>query len=218
MSQTKSLKVNSVINIIKTVLSIIFPLITFPYASRVLGVNGIGRVDYANSISNYFVLFAELGITTYAVREGAKIRENKEQLNQLCSEIVIINSISTAVAYTGLVLCSFLPVLKNYQNILLLCGTTMIFNLIGVNWIFNIFEDYVYITVRTFVFQVLALICMFCFVRSSDDYIIYAGLVVMANVGSNIFNIFYKRKYIKLFGRKHYELKKHLPPILIISE
>ena len=47
MSQTKSLKVNSVINIIKTVLSIIFPLITFPYASRVLGVNGIGRVDYA---------------------------------------------------------------------------------------------------------------------------------------------------------------------------
>jgi O-antigen/teichoic acid export membrane protein len=90
MSQTKSLKVNSVINIIKTVLSIIFPLITFPYASRVLGVNGIGRVDYANSISNYFVLFAELGITTYAVREGAKIRENKEQLNQLCSEIVII--------------------------------------------------------------------------------------------------------------------------------
>ena len=195
MSQTKSLKVNSVINIIKTVLSIIFPLITFPYASRVLGVNGIGRVDYANSISNYFVLFAELGITTYAVREGAKIRENKEQLNQLCSEIVIINSISTAVAYTGLVLCSFLPVLKNYQNILLLCGTTMIFNLIGVNWIFNIFEDYVYITVRTFVFQVLALICMFCFVRSSDDYIIYAGLVVMANVGSNIFNIFYKRKY-----------------------
>ena len=81
MSQTKSLKVNSVINIIKTVLSIIFPLITFPYASRVLGVNGIGRVDYANSISNYFVLFAELGITTYAVREGAKIRENKEQLN-----------------------------------------------------------------------------------------------------------------------------------------
>ena len=30
------------------------------------------------------------------------------------------------------------------------------------------------------------------------------------------FNIFYKRKYIKLFGRKHYELKKHLPPILII--
>ena len=68
MSQTKSLKVNSVINIIKTVLSIIFPLITFPYASRVLGVNGIGRVDYANYISNYFFLFSEICNKTYAVR------------------------------------------------------------------------------------------------------------------------------------------------------
>lgn len=134
MSQTKSLKVNSVINIIKTVLSIIFPLITFPYASRVLGVNGIGRVDYANSISNYFVLFAELGITTYAVREGAKIRENKEQLNQLCSEIVIINSISTAVAYTGLVLCSFLPVLKKLSEYSVAMRNYYDFNLIGVNW------------------------------------------------------------------------------------
>ena len=83
----------------------------------------------------------------------------------------------------------------------------MIFNLIGVNWIFNIFEDYVYITVRTFVFQVLALICMFCFVRSSDDYIIYAGLVVMANVGSNIFNIFYKRN-ISNFLEENIMVKK----------
>lgn len=216
MLQTKSLKINSVINIIKTILSIIFPLITFPYASRVLGVTGIGKVDYANSISNYFVLFAELGISTYAIREGAKIRENKEMLNQLSSEIVIINSVSTTISYLGLIACSFLPFFKDYQGLLLLCGTTMIFNLIGVNWIFNIFEDYIYITVRTFVFQVLALVCMFVFVRTRNDYIIYAGLVVLANVGSNIFNVFYKRRYVTLFRRKKYELKKHLVPILII--
>lgn len=109
-------------------------MITFPYASRVLGVTGIGKVDYANSISNYFVLFAELGISTYAIREGAKIRENKEMLNQLSSEIVIINSVSTTISYLGLIACSFLPFFKDYQGLLLLCGTTMIFNLIGVNW------------------------------------------------------------------------------------
>ncbi|WP_373212132.1 flippase [Ruminococcus sp. 5_1_39BFAA] len=216
MFQTKSLKVNSAINIIKTILSIIFPLITFPYASRVLGVNGIGKVDYANSVANYFVLFAELGITTYTIREGAKIRDNKEKLNQLCSEIVIISSISTVIAYMGLVLCSFLPVFNGYQELLLLFGTTMLFNLIGINWIFNIFEDYIYITVRTFAFQLLALIALFVFVRTKTDYMIYAGLVVLSNVGSNVFNIFYGKRYIKLFGRKHYELKKHMKPILII--
>ena len=50
--KVRSLKFNSVVNLIKTILGIIFPLITFPYASRVLGATGIGKVDYANSISN----------------------------------------------------------------------------------------------------------------------------------------------------------------------
>ena len=60
--KVRSLKFNSVVNLIKTILGIIFPLITFPYASRVLGATGIGKVDYANSISNYFILFASLGL------------------------------------------------------------------------------------------------------------------------------------------------------------
>ena len=77
--KVRSLKFNSVVNLIKTILGIIFPLITFPYASRVLGATGIGKVDYANSISNYFILFASLGIATYTIREGAKVRDDKKK-------------------------------------------------------------------------------------------------------------------------------------------
>ena len=131
--KVKSLKFNSIVNITKTVLGIIFPLITFPYASRILGATGIGRVDYANSIANYFILFASLGISTYAIREGAKVRDDKEKLNQLATEVFVINSISTVVAYIGLIICSSLPVFRNYQNLILLNGTILIFELIGIN-------------------------------------------------------------------------------------
>ena len=189
--KVKSLKFNSIVNITKTVLGIIFPLITFPYASRILGATGIGRVDYANSIANYFILFASLGISTYAIREGAKVRDDKEKLNQLATEVFVINSISTVVAYIGLIICSSLPVFRNYQNLILLNGTIMIFELIGVNWLFNIFEDYVYITVRTFAFQIISLIILFLFVKTKNDYFIYAGLIVFSNAGANVFNIFY---------------------------
>lgn len=79
--KVRSLKFNSVVNLIKTILGIIFPLITFPYASRVLGATGIGKVDYANSISNYFILFASLGIATYTIREGAKVRDDKKKVD-----------------------------------------------------------------------------------------------------------------------------------------
>ena len=162
--KVRSLKFNSVVNLIKTILGIIFPLITFPYASRVLGATGIGKVDYANSISNYFILFASLGIATYTIREGAKVRDDKKKLDQLVTEIFVINSISTVVAYICLFICSSLPVFKNYQELILLNGTIMIFDLIGVNWLFNIFEDYIYITVRTLAFQIISLVLLFVFV------------------------------------------------------
>ena len=194
--KVRSLKFNSVVNLIKTILGIIFPLITFPYASRVLGATGIGKVDYANSISNYFILFASLGIATYTIREGAKVRDDKKKLDQLVTEIFVINSISTVVAYICLFICSSLPVFKNYQELILLNGTIMIFDLIGVNWLFNIFEDYIYITVRTLAFQIISLVLLFVFVQTPEDYLIYAGLIVFANAGANIFNIFYGRKYV----------------------
>ena len=65
----KSMTVNLIPNGIKTLMSVLFPLITFPYASRILGASGIGKVDYARSIIAYFALMASLGIGTYAVQD-----------------------------------------------------------------------------------------------------------------------------------------------------
>lgn len=213
----KSLKINSIINIIKTILGLIFPLITFPYASRILGVENIGKLNYANSIVNYFVLFAGLGISTYAIREGAKIRDESEKINQFASEIIIINTISTVTVGLILIVVTFLPGLKEYQNLLLLYGTTIIFNLIGINWLFNIFEDYLYITLRTVLFQIVSLILLFLLVKNKEDYMLYAAITVLSNVGSNVYNMIYGRRYISLFGkRKRYNLRQHLKPIFII--
>ena len=72
----KSLGLNAFLNGLRSVLNLIFPLITFPYISRVLSVNGIGIYNFSNTYIGYFILIAGLGIATYAVREGAKYRDN----------------------------------------------------------------------------------------------------------------------------------------------
>ena len=88
MLKKKSLAKNAMLNSLKTILAMIFPLITFPYASRVLQVENMGKVNYASSIISYFVLLAGLGIKTYAIREGARIRDNKEKLEKLILNII----------------------------------------------------------------------------------------------------------------------------------
>ena len=91
----KSVFKNVLYNIIRVSLSVIFPLITFPYVSRVLTAENLGKVNYALSIENYFSLIAMLGINTYAVREGARKRSNKEDFNTFANEIFTVNVITT---------------------------------------------------------------------------------------------------------------------------
>ena len=69
-----------------------------PYASRTLGPIGIGSVQYAQSWVSYFSLLSGLGISSYAVREGAKIRDNPKRLGKFSTEIMNFSVFSTAIA------------------------------------------------------------------------------------------------------------------------
>lgn len=95
----KSLGVNALLNSIRSILNILFPIITFPYVSRVLKVRGIGIYNFSNSIVSYFLLVAALGISTYAIREGAKLRDNKRKISKFVSEVFTINLCSTLISY-----------------------------------------------------------------------------------------------------------------------
>ena len=81
----RSIKKNAILAAAKTLLSLIAPIITFPYISRVLSVEALGQYNFSSSVVSYFVLLAGLGISTYAVREGAKIRENREEVSRFLS-------------------------------------------------------------------------------------------------------------------------------------
>ncbi len=212
----KSLKKNAVYSFIKAFMNLVFPLISFPYASRILLADGIGKVNFANSIIEYFVMVATLGIGGYATREATRFRDDKTLLNKFCKEILIINLVSTAVAYF-LLLISFVFISKfsEYRMLLIVCSTKILFTTIGMDWLYNAHEEYKYITVRSVFFQLLSLVLLFTCVKTKDDYVTYALMGVFSSVGSNICNIFYSRKFFNFFEKTKIELKKHLRPILI---
>ena len=91
MNVKSSLKINFLMNIVLTMSSFIFPLVTFPYISRVLSPVGIGKISLATSVVTYFSMFAQLGIPTYGIRVCAQARDNKEELSRTVQEILIIN-------------------------------------------------------------------------------------------------------------------------------
>ncbi|MFT9457220.1 MAG: flippase [Liquorilactobacillus hordei] len=213
----KSLKINAFLNSLKNVLNVLFPLITFPYVSRVLDVSAIGKYNFANSIVSYFTLMAGLGISTYAIREGARLRDDRKLEEKFASQIFSINIWSTIFSYVLMfVLILLFQKLHSYWLVICIFSLQIFFTTIGTEWIYSIHEEYMYITFRSIVFKILSLVLLFLFVKKSNDYLIYAGITVFATVGSNILNFFHAKKFCNIRLITDMNLKIHLKPIFII--
>ena len=87
----KSIKINAILNVLLTLSNIVFPLITFPYISRVLNPTGVGVTSFFTSISSYCTLVASLGISTYGIRAIAKVRNDKNKLTKVFQELLLVN-------------------------------------------------------------------------------------------------------------------------------
>lgn len=211
----KSIAKNSVLNAFKSFSNLFFPLITFSYVSRIIGSEGLGRVDFAKSYIAYFSILAMLGITNYATREAAKLRDNQNELSKFTHEILFINMISVFISYIilGISFC-FISKLNHYRILLIIFSSTIILNALGMEWLYNAEEDYAYITARTFIFQILSLALMIIFVKGSYAIYAYAIIQVISSTGSNIFNFIHSKKYINFKWMKNYNCIKHLKSIL----
>ena len=172
----KSIKLNFVMNIILTMSSFIFPLITFPYVSRVLLPVGTGKVSMATSVITYFSMFAQLGIPTYGIRACAKVRDNREKLSKVAQELLIINIIMSMISYMVLIILLFyVPKFRCEKELYVILSFNIILTSIGMEWLYKALEQYTYITVRSVIFKFIALIFMFFLVHKQTDYVIYVG-------------------------------------------
>lgn len=217
MRKINDVRLNAVLNILKQLCAVVFPLITIPYISRVLGVDNYGKINFAVSVVSYFSIFAGLGVQNYGTREGASLRQSKPQLNRFASELFTLNSLSVLTAYAVLAgVLLFSGKHTDYTGLILVQSLSMVFTWLGMDWVNAAHEDYTYITLRYIAAQILSIIAMFLFVKDSEDYVIYAIINVLACYGVNLLNLFYVRKYVRVRLCFSKTIFRHLTPLLIL--
>lgn len=210
-----SLKKNIILNGINTLTAIIFPVITFPYAARVLLPEGIGAVNFLNSIIAYIVLFTSLGIPMYAVKEVAKYQDNKYKRDKISVEILILSTILCLCGYIAVfLLAEFVPQIHKQSGLFYILSLTILFTTIGVTWFYQGVEDFKFITIRAIIVRTLAATALFIFVHSSKDLLIYGLIIVGSTVGNNLINFIHLRKHISLRNLNYKQIKifRHLKP------
>ena len=204
---------------LKNMVSIIVPLITIPYVSRILGPSGLGTFSILSHGFPIFSLIAGLGISSYAVREGSQ-KTRWTSKTRVSSVLKLSQSVfwSTIVAYLSfaIFLCFFKTTGAQPSLFLvfsLLIGAT------GLNteWICTVFEDYDYISKRSIAFQLLSVVLLFVLVKKSGDMVAYAVVLTMPTVATCLLNWIYGIKKVRWkYNVQTFSIKKHIKPIVYI--
>lgn len=208
---------NSFFNVLKNVLTLLFPILTFSYASRILMPEGMGQIDFSKSLMSILIMISMLGMRHYGTRECARVRNNKEQLSKTFKELLLINFVTTLIAYLVLLfIFLFFEKAQEYKLIVMIYSLLIMLNTIGVEWLYTALEDFKYIALRTCGVQVVSLILMLIFVRDEDDVWIYAVIQVLSSGGSYIFGFFHSRKFVDYKQKCKLEIKKHIKPMMLL--
>lgn len=213
----KSLKLNFALNTTRTVLNFLVPVIIFPYVSRILGPDGLGKVDFANSIVSYFALFTALGIPVYGMREIARVRDDEKLRSQTVCELAVILAITVCAGYLlYIVLINFVPQMENQKKLFLIVAPTIFLSSFSFDWFYQGIEDQTYITVRYIIVKLTQIVCIFLLVKSRGHFLRYAAIAVGMSGVSTFFNITHLRRFVHLVPVKELDITRHIKLILIV--
>lgn len=214
-----SIKKNIILNGINTVTSLLFPVITFPYAARVLLPEGIGTFNFLNSIVGYIILLTSLGIPMYAAREVSRHRSDKAHRDRITVEIILLSAMLCLFGYVIVwILANYIPEIHREAKLFYVLSLAIVFNSIGVDWFYQAIEDFKFITIRAIIIRSLSAVSLYLFVHTPGDLLIYGIINLGATVGNNLINFLHLRHHLsfKLFRVSDLKVMRHLPPALHI--
>jgi len=212
-----TIKKNFLYNLLLTVSNILFPVVTFPYASRILGPEGIGKVQFVTTFATYFVLLAALGIPAYGIREVAKHKADPADLKRIVTELITINLVTSLVMfliYSAVVIV--VPTLYIDRDFYIVAVFMLLLGCCNVDWLFSGLEAFRFIAIRSLLVKGVCLIALFFFVKERSDDIYYLGITVAGVVLNNLWNVWTARQYLNFKAVIMANLKRHYRPLFLI--
>lgn len=202
---------NYLYNLSYQILIIILPVITIPYVTRIFTSEDLGNYGFYNSIVSYFALFSMLGIGIYGTKQIAAAND----VSSTFWNIYAIQLISSALAISVYLIAIFsIPQMGGV--IPLMVGVVLFERMFDISWLFSGKEDFKKITLRNTVVRLVGVICIFTFIKSSDDLYLYIFLIVTINFLGQLIMWIPAKKFIKRPSFNTKIMKKNLHPIVLL--
>lgn len=207
---SSSIKKNLMYNILLQVVTLLIPLVTVPYVSRVLGKDGVGTYSYTLSIVQYFIIIGTLGISMYGNRAIAYVRDDKEKMSKTFWSITALKALTSSIAL--LVYILIFGINKKYGTIFLIQSINIIANIIDISWLYMGLEDFKKTVTRNLVVKIICVISIFLFIKDYDDLYLYVIINAMMVLVGNLVMWAYVPKIVSKVKIKFVDIKEHFIP------
>jgi O-antigen/teichoic acid export membrane protein len=207
---------NYLYNLLLTLANLLFPVFSFPYASRILGPEGIGQVQFVFSFAQYFTILASTGIPIYGLKEIARLKDNQEQRSAIFSELMVIYFVSCvllSIIYAGIV--GFIPYFSANSELYWTALIMVFLSFTNLEWLYSGLEEFGSIAVRSVAFKIIGLALLYLLVKTRSDYWLYLCLLMFSYLGNNVLSLFLLKGRVKL-KLVNLQFKKHFSPLLYI--
>ena len=202
---------NYLYNLSYQILTIILPIITVPYVTRIFTSEALGNYIFYNSIVSYFSLFAMLGIGVYGTKQIAAASDVSSTFWNIYA-IQLIASILSIFVY--IIVVFSIPQMRGIIPLIL--GIVLFTKMLDISWLFAGKEDFKKITLRNTVVKVTGVISIFTFIKSSEDLYLYVFLIVIFDFLGQFVMWIPAKKFIKRPSFNMKIMKKNLHPIVLL--
>lgn len=213
----KKIRIDVIVNIIRTIVLTLLSFITFPWICRCLGDTGMGVYTWANTFVMYFLILAKIGIPNIAVRECVKVKNDKEKFSNKVQSFFLLQLIATVFSFIFLLIVVFsVSELREIKSIIFILSINFLVGAFSFEWVFIALEKQFFMSVRTIIALTLCSILVIVFVSYESDIILYSLIAVLVTVITTIANLFYVRKFVSFKKTMPYHLKEYAKPLVVL--
>lgn len=214
MKSKSNISINYIFNLTYQVFAMIAPLITTPYISRVLGAENVGVYSYTYAIITYFVLFANLGTHTYAIREISYVRDDIGLKSKIFYEVFFLRLTANMICIFTFVFLVINQFNTSYIPLFMIYIVYLFSHAFDISWFFQGMEQFKKTVFRNSFVKIISVLCIFLFVKKPSDLSTYIWCFAIPPLLGNISLWFFLPKYIQKVDFKSIKILRNFQIIL----
>lgn len=215
MNKKNTLFKNTIYKSMLSIVNIVVPIIIGPYIMRLLDVELYGMYNRVFADFQMFLAFAGFGVYTLGVREISKIRDDKEKVSKLFTNLFTISIISNILVLIFYVVYSLISSTGIARTLYLIMTIQIFANIFYVEFVNEALENYKFITIKSIIVKIIYFLAILLAVKNPNDIVIYAIIVSLTTFLNNIISFIYAKRKIKFDFRK-LEFKKYIKPLVAV--